>query len=56
MDAELDGAAADAVDAKREVEQGAECGQQPDDADPDRRGTGVALVQQRMAGGEETGA
>src|SRR5476649_1868346 len=55
MDAELDGAAAEAVDAEREVEQGTERGQKPDDADPDRRGSRVAFVEQRVAGGEETG-
>ena len=53
MHAELDGAAADAVDAERQVEQGAERGQRPDDAEPDGGGAGIALVQQRVAGGEQ---
>src|SRR5476651_1572985 len=55
VDAELDGAAAEAVDAEREVEQGTERGQKPDDADPDRRGARVAFVKQRVAGGEQAG-
>jgi len=54
MDAQLDGAAADAVDPEHEVEEGAEHGQGPDDGDPDDGGAGVALVEQGMAGGQET--
>ena len=55
VDAQLDGAAADAVDAEREVEKRAEHRQEPDDADPDCGGAGVALVEQRVDGGEQGG-
>ena len=55
MHAEFDGAAADAVDAEREVEQGTERGQKPDDGDPDCRGARVAFVEQGVAGGEQAG-
>ena len=55
VDAELDGAAADAVDAERKIEQRAERGQSPDDGEPDRGGAGVAFVEQRVAGGEQAG-
>ncbi len=55
MDAELDGAAADAVDAEGQVEQGTPDGHGPDDDDPDGGGAGVALMQQGVAGGQQTG-
>ena len=55
MHGQPDGVAADAVHAEREVEQRAERGQRPDDADPDGRRAMIALVQQRMAGRERAG-
>ncbi len=56
MHAELDGAAADAVDAERKVKKRAERRNEPDEGDPDGRGARVALVEQGMNGGERRGA
>ena len=55
MDTEGDGAAADAVDTEHEVEQGTKRGQRPDDTDPNCCSTGVAFVEQGVAGREQAG-
>jgi len=55
MHRERGGAAADAVDAEREIENRAKQRQRPDNADPDGCGAGVALVQQGVGGGERGG-
>ena len=55
MDAERNGAAADAVDPEHQIGNGAKQRQQPDESDPERRGAGVTFVQQGMSRGEEGG-
>ena len=55
MHAELDGAAADSVDAERKVEQGTERGQSPNHPQPNGRGAGIPFLEQGMTGGEQAG-
>src|SRR5690349_1062851 len=43
--------ALDAVDAKHEIEQGADDGRQPDDADPAERGARIALGEHDVSRG-----
>jgi len=51
--AQQDRAAADAIDAEDEIQQRAAQRHEPDDADPQRGGARVALVKQRVAGGDQ---
>ena len=55
VDGERQGAAADAVDAEREVKNWAEQRQKPDESQPERGGAGIALVEQGMNRGENGG-
>ena len=55
VDAERNGAAADAVDAEHEIKHRAKHRQQPDEADPERGGAGIAFVEQGMNRGEQGG-
>src|SRR5208282_2520996 len=55
VDAERNGAAADAVDAEHKVKNRAKHRQQPDESNPERRGAGIAFVEQGMSRGEQGG-
>ncbi len=55
VDGERQGAAADAVDAEREVKNWAEQRQKPDESQPERGGARIALVEQGMNRGENGG-
>ena len=55
MHTELKGAAADAVDPEREIKHRAEHRHQPDDAEPERGGAGIALMEQGVNGSEQGG-
>ena len=52
MNAEKNRAAADAIDAEREIKHRPKHGQKPNGSEPERRGAGVAFVEQRMNRGE----
>src|SRR5271155_390261 len=55
MHAELDGAAADAVDTECEIKNRTEQRHEPDDPDPDGGGAHVAFEQQGVNRGEQGG-
>ena len=53
MHTELQRAAADAIDAKREIKNGPNNGHQPDDTDPERGGARITFVEQGVNGSEQ---
>ncbi len=55
VDGERQGAAADAVDAEREIKNRPEQRQKPDEAEPERGGAGIAFVQKGVKRGEQRG-
>jgi hypothetical protein len=53
MHTQRNGAAADAVYAQYQVKNRAKCRQKPDESEPERRGPGIAFMEQGMNRGQQ---